>query len=126
MSGFPHGTTAQCEDQASTTPINLSVISEKPKSAGWILVPFFQSKDPIYSPFILTNSIKAVELRKYQIDLLLTRPYHPLQWSNLGIFQPSPRYSLIFFSIEPPWPQYISTRWVFPRIFQPALEPNTF
>ena len=37
------------------------------------------------------------------------RPFSLLQLSNLGIFQ-----------LAPP-PQYLSTGWVFPGIFQPAL-----
>ena len=54
------------------------------------------------------------------------RPFSPLQWSNLGIFQPSPRDSLIFFSIEPPYPVLFHLGCNSPGSFQPARYPVSF
>ena len=78
--------------------------------------------------------------KKCQISLLTSqpRPFSPLQWSDLSIFQLSPAYSSIFSSRALP-AQYLSTgraillasfsqpptkdlltRWEFLRIFQPS------
>ena len=51
---------------------------------------------------------------KCQISLLTTQPRQlsALQRSNLGIYQPSPGYSLIFFFFSrSPHTQYLSTGW---------------
>ena len=76
---------------------------------------FFRAKlSCIFLTFILTNFIKAVKLRKSvrSASYLTTqpRPFSPLQRSNLGIFQPSPRYSSIFSQSSPPT-HYLSTGW---------------
>ena len=76
---------------------------------------FFRAKlSCIFLTFILTNSIKAVKLRESvrSASYLTTqpRPFSPLQWSDLNIFQSRPRYSLIFFQSIPST-QYLSTGW---------------
>ena len=76
---------------------------------------FFRAKlSYIFLTFILTNSIKAVKLRESvrSASYLTTqpRPFSPLQWSDLNIFQSRPRYSLIFFQSIPST-QYLSTGW---------------
>ena len=76
---------------------------------------FFRAKlSCIFLTFILTNSIKAVKLRESvrSASYLTTqpRPYSPLQWSDLRIFQPRPGYSLIFSNQGAPT-QYLSTWW---------------
>ena len=85
----------------------------KLKQAG-SLVPFLW----ILLTFILTNSVMAVKLRKSvrSASYLTTqpRPFSPLQWSNLGIFQLGPRYSSIFFPTEPLPAQYLPTGWQLP------------
>ena len=50
---------------------------------------------------------------KCQISLLTTqpRPFSPLQWSNLGIFQPSPVIPRFFSPQLSPPTQCLSTRW---------------
>lgn len=79
------------------------------------LVTFLQSKVLISSQ-ILTNSIKAAELRKTakSASYLTTqsRLLSPLQWSSHSIFSTEPRVPLSFLKLNPP--QYISTVWVFP------------
>ena len=91
----------------------------KPKLARRSLVPFLRNKALIYFPqFYLTNSIMAVKLRKsIRSASYLTaqkRPFSPLQWSDLGIFQLSPSYSSLVFSQLSPPTQYLSTGWVIP------------
>ena len=76
---------------------------------------FFRAKlSCIFLTFILTNSIMAVKLRKSvrSASYLTTqpRPFSPLQWSDLSIFQLSPGYSSIFSQLSPPT-QYLSTGW---------------
>ena len=87
----------------------------KPKWPGGVLSLFFRAKlSYIFLTFILTNSIKAVKLRESvrSASYLTTqpRPYSPLQWSDLRIFQPRPGYSLIFSNQGAPT-QYLSTGW---------------
>ena len=87
--------------------------------------PFLRSKVLIYSPqtFILTNSIMAVKLRRSvrSASYLTTqpRPFSPLQQSNIGIFQLSPRYFSTFshwaplssnFSLGRQFPWHLSAR----------------
>ena len=104
---------------------------------------FFRAKlSCIFLTFILTNSIKAVKLRESvrSASYLTTqpRPYSPLQWSVLSIFQPRPGYSLIFSNQDPPTQylssglaillasfsrpptQYLLTGWEFLCIFLPS------
>ena len=110
MSWFPY------EDSASTTPINFPVVQENHNWPGGVLSLFFRAKlSCIFLTFILTNSIKAVKLRKSvrSASYLTTqpRPFSPLQWSNLGIFQPSPVIPRFFFPQLSPPTQCLSTRW---------------
>ena len=93
---------------------------------------FFKAKlSCTFLTFILTNSIKAVKLRKSvrSTSYLTTqpRPFSPLQRSNLSIFQPSPGYSLIF-SPNQALPYPVPFHWVdnSPGIFQPAPFPVSF
>ena len=88
---------------------------------------FFRAKvSCIFLTFILTNSIKAIKLRKsVRSASYLTsqpRPFSPLQWSYLSIFQSGPGYSSIFFPIESPYS--VPFQWVGNSgIFQPAPYP---
>ena len=77
---------------------------------------FYRAKlSCIFLTFILSYSIMAVQLRKSvrSASYLTThpRPFSPLQWSNLGIFQLSPSYSSIFFLQLSPPTQCLSTGW---------------
>ena len=74
-----------------------------PKPAGRSIVTFLQSKALIYSPHFYPDKFYKGSWceEKCQIHLLpnhSTKPLSPIQRSNLGIFQPRPRYSLIFFN----------------------------
>ena len=99
---------------------------------------FFRAKlSCVFLTFILTSQIEG----KCQISLLSTQPklFSPLQWSDLGIFQLSPGYFLIFFPIQAPssstyplgglFPWHLSASphtqdllpgWEFLCIFQPS------
>jgi len=95
--------------------MNFSVTWENQNRPGGVLSFFFRAKlSCIFLTFILTISIKAVKLREsVRLAFYLTtqsRPYSPLQWSDLRIFQPRPGYSLIFSNQDPPT-QYLSTGW---------------
>ena len=100
--------------------------TEKTKTSQEESCPFHQSEAFIYFPFIPTNSIKAVNLKKSvrSISYLTTqpRPFIPLKQSNLSIFQPSSGHSSIF-SIETPPPQYLSSGWIIPlaSFSQPSI-----
>ena len=116
----------------------------KPKLAGRSLVPFLQSKALMYFPHFYPDKFyngSQIE-EKCQISLLTTQPRQlsALQRSNLGIYQPSPGYSLIFFFFQsiPPYPvpfhwmgnssgifqppptQHLLTGWGFFSIFPPS------
>ena len=102
--------------------------SHKFLQPGEVLSLFFRAKlSCIFFTFILKNSTKAIKLRKSvrSASYLTTqpRPFSPLQWSNLGIFQSGPKYSSIFFPIKPPYP--VPFTWVgnSSGIFQPAPHP---
>ena len=112
---------------ASTTPINFSVARESRNWLGGVLFLFFGAtlSCNIFT-FILTNSIKAAELRKSVRSASYlttqTRPLSLLQLSKpryLSIRPPTPvsfdwvGISLVSFNQAPP-PQYLSTGWVFP------------
>ena len=84
----------------------------KPKLARRSLVPFHQSKALMYFPHFYPEKFyngSQIE-KKCQISLLTSqpRPFSPLQWSDLSIFQLSPAYSSIFSSRALP-AQYLST-----------------
>ena len=103
----------------------------KLKLARRSLVLFLQSNALMYFPHFHPDKFYSgsqIE-EKCQISLLTTqpRPFSPLQWSNLGIFQLSPSYSSIFFSpIEPPYPVPFYCVGNSPGIFQPAPHPVSF
>ena len=101
LSGFPYGTAAQHEDQASTTPEIVSVAWENRNWLGGVLSLFLGAKlSSTLLTFISTNSIKAVELKKSvgSACYLTTqpRPLSPLRQSDLSIFQPRYQYFWIF------------------------------
>ena len=102
---------------------------------------FFRAKvSCTFLTFILTNSIKAIKLRKsVRSASYLTsqpRPFSPPQQSDLSIFQSGPGYSSIFFPSRVPllstfpvggkfWHLSASPRpsifgWEFLSIFQPS------
>ena len=114
MSGFPYGPTVQYEDRPPPL-LRFSQLPEKTVMTGWNLVPFPWSKALIYSPHVyLDKFYKGSQIEeKCQISLLTTqpRPFSPLQWSNLGIFQSGPGYFSIFFPNRVPPIQYLSPGW---------------
>ena len=65
MSGFPSGTTAQCEGFASSIPVSFSVAWEGRDWPRGLLALFFRAalSRNIFT-FILTNSVQAAELGK--------------------------------------------------------------
>ena len=92
---------------------------------------FFRAKlSCIFLTFILTNSIKAVKLKKSvrSASYLTTqsRPFSPLQWRDLSIFQQSPGYSSIFSQSSPLYPVPFHCVGNSPGIFQPAPHPESF
>ena len=102
----------------------------KRKLARRSLVPFLQNKALTYFPhFHPDKSYDGSQIEeKHHISLLTTqpRPFSPLQRRDLGIFQPSPGYSLIFFPIKSP--SQVPFHWVgnSPSTFQPAPHPVSF
>ena len=102
MNGFPYGTTARYEDSASTIPVNFSVTWESCNPPGGVLSLFFGAKLScnIFIS-ILTNSIKAAELRKsIRSASYLTTQHRPL----------------CLLQLSKPW--YLSTKPRHPSIFQ--------
>ena len=124
---------------ASTTPINFSVASESRNWLGGVLFLFFGAtlSCNIFT-FILTNSIKAAELRKSVRSASYlttqTRPLSLLQLSKpryLSIRPPTPvsfdwvGISLVSFNQAPP-PSICPLGGYFPGIFQPGPPPSIF
>ena len=98
----------------------------KRKLARRSLVPFLQNKALTYFPhFHPDKSYDGSQIEeKHQISLFITqpRPFSPLQWRDLGVFQPSPGYSSIFSQSSPP-PKYLSTGWAI--LLAPFSQPPT-
>ena len=116
----------------------------KPKLTKRSLVFFLQSKALMYFPHFYPNKFyedRQIEEKCVRSASYLTtqpRPYSPLQWSVLSIFQPRPGYSLIFSNQDPPTQylssglaillasfsrpptQYLLTGWEFLCIFLPS------
>ena len=90
----------------------------KAQPAKRSLVPFFHSKALIHSHLYPDRFYKGSRIEVVRSDSYLTthpRPLSPLQRSDLGIFQLSPGYSSIFFSVEQPPPPYthpVPFHWV--------------
>ena len=81
----------------------------KAQPAKRSLVPFFHSKALIHSHLYPDRFYKGSRIEVVRSASYLTtqpRPVSPLQRSNLSIFQLSPGYSSIFFSVEQPPPPY--------------------